>query len=203
VRATLAAVLAAGLLACGPGTGQWRATPRGTPTSARLEDVPVCGHRVEVKCALPYGDVGGELLAADDQRLVILGREGVVEVPRTKASAVVVDVLPRRTGVAVVFVVLGTVSTVSHGLFLPLTASAWLIGGPLSVGATIREERWQFFPDSEALRDYARFPQGLPEGWPRDGAQPSPCPSDGEPPRTEPLPIDAGDMTTRPRDAVW
>lgn len=182
MRAAPAAALVV-VLACGPGTGQWRAVSRGHPTSsAQLDDVPVCGHRVEVKGAPPYAGVEGELLAAEEQRLVVLGREGVIEVRRDAATTIVVDVLPRRTSAAVAVVVVGTLSTLSHGAFLLLSAPVWLIGGVASVGLTVGEERWRFLPQSEALRDYARFPQGLPLGWPQEGARPRPCPSDEEPP---------------------
>ena len=61
------------------------------------------------------------------------------------------------------YVLLGTVSTISNGWFLVLTAPMWLIGG--SIAASCRTyEPIMDFPAEPLMHfvPYARYPQGLP-----------------------------------------
>ena len=61
----------------------------------------------------------------------------------------------------------GTASTASHGAFLILTAPVWLIT-TISSDIAHRHEPIFDYPDRplDEIRRYARFPQGLPPGFP-------------------------------------
>lgn len=60
---------------------------------------------------------------------------------------------------------LGVLSTLSHGVFLLLSAPIWTIAGSIAAAAESRAALHDF-PDEplEAFPVYARFPQGLPPG---------------------------------------
>lgn len=57
----------------------------------------------------------------------------------------------------------GTVSTISHGFVLLLSAPIWILGGSLAAASHARSSEL-VFPDKrwDELSIYARFPQGLP-----------------------------------------
>ena len=62
-------------------------------------------------------------------------------------------------------VALGTLSTISNGFYLILTAPMWIIGGSIASGKRSFEPIVDY-PKQELshFTPYARFPQGLPKG---------------------------------------
>ncbi|MBL0214453.1 MAG: hypothetical protein IPQ07_11255 [Myxococcales bacterium] len=88
---------------------------------------------------------------------------------------------------------LGTLSTITHGFFLILSAPVWILTGSLAAGAESRHVVMEF-PESSwsEIGDWARFPQGMPPGldehdltWPRARRTPHPRPPVGERTRTD------------------
>ena len=68
--------------------------------------------------------------------------------------------------------VLGTLSTVSHGFFLVFSAPVWIITSTV-IWNNQTKTAVERYPDDfewitlDAMRVYARFPQGLPENLDR------------------------------------
>ncbi len=63
-----------------------------------------------------------------------------------------------------VFGLLGTLSTISHGFFLALTAPVWIISTAIAVAAESAHVELEYPEDNslEELSRWARFPQGIP-----------------------------------------
>ena len=110
--------------------------------------------------------IDGELIALDTDTLYILTDQRFQSIAKpdiTKARLVSYD---SKAGSMGGLVFLGTLSTLSHGAFLILTAPfLWMIGG----GATAASQSLKpiiDYPDRslEDFQHYARFPQGLPRG---------------------------------------
>jgi hypothetical protein len=88
-------------------------------------------------------------------------------VPRSEVMEITVEVYDQDTGGFVLWTVLGTISTISHGYFLVLTAPAWVLtGGGSAMNAehtddiTVTDQA-----ELDHLTQFARFPQGLPPGY--------------------------------------
>ena len=67
------------------------------------------------------------------------------------------------------YVFLGTLSTISNGLFLIFTAPMWLIGGPIAAGSRSFDPIIDY-PQRPLVdfKPFARYPQGLPSGLDRN-----------------------------------
>lgn len=61
---------------------------------------------------------------------------------------------------------LGTLSTLSHGFWLLLTAPFWILFGGISTDSMARSADLYYYPGEpwEAFAPYARFPRGMPPG---------------------------------------
>ncbi len=94
---------------------------------------------------------------------------------------------------------LGTLSTISHGFFLILTAPVWLITTAVAVGAESSHIEMDY-PEDESLEElshWARFPQGIPASVdeeallvPRANRRPPvivPVPNPTQPPAPPPI----------------
>jgi len=116
--------------------------------------------------------VQGELLAATTDSLFVLPLDGPFHaVARPTVTELQLTAYDANWGYLGVWTALGTLSTLSHGLFLPLSAPVWIIGGSV---ATSSQSRRPVFtnPPLETLRRFARFPQGLPPNLARDQLRP-------------------------------
>jgi hypothetical protein len=173
----LAAVMAfASLAGCGQYAEMNRAAKRGDPAvGVRLEQVPVRGFTATAR-RLDGSELRGELLASDDRALWIedsartTRRLGFEQIDKLE-----LDLTSAETETIGLWTALGALSTVSHGVVAIFTAPTWLLVG---TSATIAESsaddadvRAVKYP---MLNQFARFPQGLPPGWPvateEDGA---------------------------------
>lgn len=122
------------------------------------------------------GWLNGELLATDADSVHVLvpmtrdSRRGRVlsfewgEVRTWRARA-----YDRGTGTYAAYTAAGTVSTLSHGLFLVISAPVWLIAGSAITGAESRAADFDETDRQSELRPWARFPQGLPPGLDVEG----------------------------------
>ena len=120
---------------------------------------------------------GGELLAVEPDAVTVLAggqalRVGLGDLERVTLAAYKDAV----TGIPV-WGVLGTLSTLSHGKFLLLSAPAWLLTWIITQ-ARVHDRPVMQWPREpiDALRPYARFPQGIPRGWSPAGDRPPPWP---------------------------
>lgn len=135
--------------------------------------------------------VAGELLAVEPERLWVLGKEHVVELPMASVAEVRVErhKMNTRRGLAwagIGALVTGGAMTAAcssassgcGGVFLGVGLT-WLVLGALPAmgldeSATIRVEA----PEADTLRPFARFPQGPPEGVDMLQLPPKPKPKD-------------------------
>jgi hypothetical protein len=157
----------------------------GNETTASLEDVPVRGHDIDIEHA--GQTTSGELLAVDDLYLYVLTDGRVRAIERRKVTQVSVELYASQAGQAGLWTALGTVSTVSHGFFLVITAPVWLATGiSVTAGAAATNDLEVRDDKLGPLYQFARFPQGLPPTWP--GAR---VPLERSPPRVAPQ-TDAG-----------
>lgn len=118
---------------------------------------------------------GGELLAVTEDSILFLGAGGVEVVHRAAVAGGRVIGWNSRAGDLNGVGVLGTLSTLSNGLFLLFTAPAWMVTTGM---ANTTQYRLPIVPISGATTDqiarFARFPQGWPAGLRRDQLRPKP-----------------------------
>lgn len=134
---------------------------------------------LEFRLADASAPLRGELLAAERDSLWILPHSGPV---RTLALAAVSEVRGQHSGMTsrgiLVWATFGglasgvaltaacaTVEDASCGAVLPVTLGLWWLVGGLAAAVT-GPGRFTLPRAAEALRPYARFPQGLPVNFP-------------------------------------
>jgi hypothetical protein len=124
----------------------------------------VYGGYVEVQ----YGDGGttaGELIEARSDGLVVLAPQALVDIPRAAIATARVVGFQSQEQYLIGAGVLGTLSTLSHGQYLVITAPVWVLATSL-MGAAETNAGVLSYPRGqlESFSLYARFPQGLPPG---------------------------------------
>jgi hypothetical protein len=131
-------------------------------------DVPVHGFPAVV-VVRDGPDLEGELLAVGGDRIYVFSENDkrVVTSPWSGVREVRITVAPSRPGEpggSIVWTVLGTLSTLSHGYYLIITGPIWLLFGiPVSAANTnsvaVEVKADEFH---RSLYQFARFPQGPP-----------------------------------------
>lgn len=107
--------------------------------------------------------LAGECIAATGDTLYVLTGTHLHAVAAVDIRRAVVSAFDPHAEILGYWTVLGTVSTITNGFFLIITAPAWVLAGTISTAAQTWEGKL-FYP-SEPLSMfslYARFPQGLP-----------------------------------------
>lgn len=169
-----ALVLIAGACATSPGPVTWLPTGPETQRSA-------FGAWVEVRRV--GGDtMGGELIAASRDTLWIFHGRQLVPVSHQSVKSGRLIGWDAGASEVLGWTVLGTLSTISNGVFLIGTAPLWMIAGGVA-GQTQAAKPVQEFAagDWTMLAAWARFPQGLPKGLPLDSLKPKPLGRRGPP----------------------
>ena len=132
--------------------------PRGWLTDPDDAATSVYGGWVEIRTR--QVGLSGELIAITGDTVFVAGTSLLAVCSTDILSARLVTYDAKDLGG---YVLLGTVSTISNGWFLVLTAPMWLIGG--SIAASCRTyEPIMDFPAEPLMHfvPYARYPQGLP-----------------------------------------
>jgi hypothetical protein len=132
---------------------------------------------------LEGGSETGELIAASDDHLLLLTDLGhLIRIDGRQVRELTLGVHDNAENAFLLWGVLGSLSTISHGYFLIFSFPIWLVS---SIGATAQESRRGLFscpadtPETArtpmsmsaclaAAGAYSRFPQGLPPGVGRD-----------------------------------
>lgn len=113
----------------------------------------------------PPQNTQGELLSVNDGQVRVLTERGLVSVATGRLVRVRLQTFEPRTGSAALGLLLGTLSTASHGAYLIFSAPAWLLTGSVSIGAETRSAILEHPPEPLVrLGAFARFPQGYPPG---------------------------------------
>ena len=150
-----------------------------TTGCATTPTVPVVGRSVTV---VPEGEgpeVKGELLAVGPDRLWVQDEDELTEVPLPEIREIRVRRHPYGAGAALRWAALGGLATGGAmagacstvegtdncGVVGLVFLGAWLVVGALAAPSMERSSRLDLWrPTPEALRPFARLPQGLPEG---------------------------------------
>jgi hypothetical protein len=109
--------------------------------------------------------VQGELLSARDDSVVVLTEDGAQTVAREAIQYAEVGVFEAQMAGLTTWTVVGTLSTISNGLFLIFTAPMWIIGGGFSLARVSKQPiyKWNENEPLSSLARFARFPGGMPD----------------------------------------
>jgi hypothetical protein len=165
----VAAIAAGGVAACFRSTAPagWLTKPEEVSQQAfgswiRLQDDPRTPSRV----------FEGELIAVDADTIHILV-DRLVSLPTASFCCTTVTAFHMDYSPLVMWGAIGTLSTVSHGVGLILSAPFWVLA-TTSAAASASAAPRIVSTDAVALRPYARFPQGIPSGLDRKTLRPKP-----------------------------
>ncbi len=150
--------------------------------------VSVLGRPVEIRPSNDRERAKGELLAVGPTQLWVMERSGVREVPLANVDQVRVKRHEWNGKRAMIWALIGALVTgaaltasctsvegASCGSVAPSVAGTWLVLGGLSAVSLDGSSALRVNgPRFEALRPYARFPQGLPEGLDPKALPPAP-----------------------------
>jgi len=109
----------------------------------------------------------GELIAVTRDSVWVLGTDGGAGavVPTTQVRSGQLTAYDAQGGKVAGAAFLGTVSTISNGAFLILTAPLWIITGSVAASHQTHAPERSFPPLLwSELAAFARFPQGMPAG---------------------------------------
>lgn len=158
IAAALAAALAATGCAGHKAPRGWLETPEKVRTDAYGAWIETICHRDERGVV----SVSGELIAVSPDS-VYIARDRMVAVARSSIERAKIVAYDASVGGLVVFTVIGTLATISHGWALVFSAPVWIIAGSIAAGVRSHDPI-RSYPalTIDAFAPYARFPNGLP-----------------------------------------
>ncbi len=124
-------------------------------------------------------EMGGELIAVHSDTMFVLNDSvGLEAVPLTSITYARLGWYNAQWGGLAAWTLLGSLSTISHGVGLLVSFPVWVIGGSLATSSVSRgpivvvrqgdAEGWTL------IARYARFPQGMPADLDRTVLRPKP-----------------------------
>lgn len=157
--------------------------PRGFLTEVDAAGIQAWGGWIDVRVGAPGGGeetLRGELVAASADSLWILTATGGRVVATGAVTQGHLTGYDPDSGEVERGVLLGTVSTISNGIFLVFTAPMWIIGGSVAANSQRKVAREEVSALGWAdLVAWARFPQGMPSGLDLDDLEPRSLPAAG------------------------
>ncbi len=123
------------------------------------------------------GAVEGELIAVGSDSIYVIAAVGLDAIPADKIGRVVLITHDSNTESMVGWATLGTISTLSHGVFLVVSAPLWIVAGTIAAYEANKAGKQEHTPNdawpevAQALRPFARFPAGLPQEIDRGALQ--------------------------------
>ena len=148
------------VVGCGPTT----ISPKGWLPSASAAQHESYGGWVSVRYHTgdSESEVRGELIAIHSNQVLILNSDMLISIPVDSISDMKLTIYNADSKNIGVWTAVGTLSTLSHGVCLVLSAPTWIIGG-LNATASTYSQAEMIYPAKplDAFRAYARFPQGL------------------------------------------
>lgn len=124
--------------------------------------------------------VEGELIAVRDDSIIVLSDGRWTEIGKERVRRVKADFYRPTLWPLTTWSGIGTVSTLSHGIGLIISAPLWIIVGVAATANTSHEPE-TVYPGVPwgSLRPYARFPQGVPDGLEPGGLEGNGVEQDG------------------------
>lgn len=108
----------------------------------------------------------GELIAVSSDSIWVLSGNQAIVIPTGRVKQGKLTAYASEKGRFTGWTVGGTLATISNGGFLIFTAPMWIIGGSLATGSVSRAPERKTPPLAWIeLAPFARFAQGLPEGF--------------------------------------
>lgn len=106
----------------------------------------------------------GELIAVQENNVYLLTKDGITFISTDKVQNAMFAIYKEEKIVGT-WGFLGTLSTISHGMYLILSAPTWIITGIASAVGESKSGLLKYSDSSwEEIKKYARFPQGVPKG---------------------------------------
>ncbi len=135
--------------------------------------------KVEKREFKGYSMALGEFIGLRDSAVFLLTEKGYLKmIPMKDVRNATLFIHENNGGKAALTTFLGTVSTISNGFYLLITAPIWIISGTiLTVQASNKGNYYQAEPDFawwDSFKLYARFPQGIPENFGQTPLKPKP-----------------------------
>ena len=109
-------------------------------------------------------EYSGEFIALDEDNVYVL-YDSLYIIPKNIIAESVVDLDQKNTGIYALWVILGSLSTISNGYYLTITFPLWLAAGiPTASGESYRDMYDEEYPGEvywEKVNKFSRFPQGV------------------------------------------
>jgi hypothetical protein len=156
----------AALLAAAVGCYQSSAPPRWLPSPVEAQR-DAFGSWISVQGQPKTAPlVQGELIAIDTDTIHVLADGRLVSLARATVCCAELTTYRMDLSELQIWSAIGTVSTLSHGFVLIVTAPIWALAGTLATSSASYAPRVAS-TDPVVLRPFARFPQGIPPGLDR------------------------------------
>jgi hypothetical protein len=136
------------------------------PRTRPIELVARDGHGGWIVVTDLHGtEIAGELIAIDPGAVRVLDPTGLVSVARSDVASARLWAWDAEHGSVLVWGGLGTLSTISHGFFLLISAPIWMVTTTVTT-AVATHAPIVSYPGAgwDKLAIWARFPQGMPPG---------------------------------------
>ena len=108
----------------------------------------------------------GEFISVDSTKIYLL-YDSVYQIPKNTIRNSTLELYQKKTKSYSAWTILGTLSTISNGFFLVVTAPLWLaVGIPVTISESSRDNYEMEDPDDaywNEVKQFARFPQGIDE----------------------------------------
>jgi hypothetical protein len=136
------------------------------PRPRSMTTVPSDTHgSYAVLVATGQPSIAGELIAIGPADVWILSGDRLVQTPLERVTSLELFPYEVQTGPVVAWGILGTLSTISHGVFLIFSAPVWLLTSSITGAMYSRTPHVEYTAGNwQELVPWARFPQGLPPG---------------------------------------
>jgi len=140
--------------------------PRYSPLVPELKEVPSNPYGSFIEIELVNGNiVSGELIAVSNDTVFVYGFANfeILDIREIKSAKVIIYRKHNILGY-IIWGLVGTLSTVTHGWGAYITAPAWILGTMIAVIIKSSEENEINYPDISLtyLARFSRYPQGLP-----------------------------------------
>jgi len=143
--------------------------PRYPAFVPELKEIPSNPYGSFIKIKLKNGDtISGELIAVSNDSVFVyrlsLRKFEVLDIREIEFAKIVI--YRKQYALIIIWGLLGTLSTITHGLAAIITAPSWCLGTLIALGIHASEQNEVVYPypnkDFKYLAKFSRYPQGLP-----------------------------------------